>query len=256
MTYSQITRLLNWSAITIALSLVALVSYQLYVRHFVQITTSSNYQFDDLPGAAEVPVTADIDKIINKHIFGMMPEIIEPRQPEVVKVEPRPAPKTRLNIKLTGIIDGSTAQSGMAMMEVDRGRTVVVAVGEKIDKTDAVLHQVLAEEILIDRDGTIESVKMVRKTLSIAKLESDLFDSLPQPYIEDHNLESYSRPKVIPSPPESIRKTPPPAGQYGKPEMQNTAKTTPDNGFSISAPPPRRTTNEPMKTLPIPRMLQ
>jgi len=142
MTHSQITRLLNWSAIAIALSLMALVSYQLYLRHLVQQTTSLSYQFDDLPSSVEAPVTANIDEIIKQHVFGVVPEIVETREPEAVKVAPKPAPKTRLNIKLTGIIHGSTAQSGMAMLEVDRGRTLVVTVGEKIDKTDAVLHQV------------------------------------------------------------------------------------------------------------------
>ena len=75
----------------------------------------------------------------------------------------------------------------MAILEVERGRTLVVAVGEKIGDTDAVLHQVLPGEILIDRDGTIESVKMVRKTLSIASLDPALSSNLPQPYIEQGN---------------------------------------------------------------------
>jgi len=255
MTHSQITRLLNWSAIAIALSLMALVSYQLYLRHFVQQTTSLSYQFDDLPSSVEAPVTANIDEIIKQHVFGVVPEIVETREPEAVKVAPKPAPKTRLNIKLTGIIHGSTAQSCMAMLEVDRGRTLVVVVGEKIDKTDAVLHQVLPGEILIDRDGTIESVKMVRKTLSIAKLESELLDSLPQPYNEEQSVNSYQRSNEMAAPGRSKRSSP--AGQIEKTQAQESAATS-RNGTSSRTTPPilRRTPSEPMNALPIPRMLR
>lgn len=243
---------------SIALGLIALVSYQLYLRHFVEQTTSSNYQFDDLPGTAEAPVTANIDEIIKQHVFGVVPKVVEAREPEVVKIEATPAPKTRLNIKLTGIIDGSTAQSGMAMMEVDRGRTIVVAVGEKIDKTDAVLHQVLPGEILIDRDGSIESVKMVRKTLSIAKLESTLLDSLPQPYIEDQSVESYPRPNsnTVPAGQTPGSKPSPPDGPYRKTTAQEGNNVLNSESSRPTPPSLRRTTNEPMKVLPVPRMLQ
>lgn len=257
MTYSQITRLLNWSAIAIALSLMALVSYQLYLRHFVQQTTSLNYQFDDLPGTAEVPLTVNIDEIIDKHVFGVVPEVLKTNESEVAKVVTKPAPKTRLNIKLTGIIDGSTSQNGMAMMEVDRGRTIVVAVGENINKTDAVLHQVLPGEILIDRGGTIESVKMVRKTLSIAKLESELLDSLPQPYTESQNPELYQRPESNTTPAPRRRSMSSSTGQAKTTAGQEDTNTSENNGYARPTPPAlRRTINEPMNALPIPRMLR
>lgn len=248
MTYSQITRLLNWGAIVIALGLMSLVLYQLYLRHFVPQVTSLNYQFDDLPGASEAPLTANIDEIIKQHVFGEVPKIVETREPDIAKVAPKPAPKTRLNIKLTGIIDGSSARGGMAMMEVDRGRTIVVAVGENIDKTDAILHQVLPGEILIDRDGSIESVKMVRKTLSIAKLESELLNSLPQPYVEDQGAETYLSPKEIDSPPSRL---------FEKTETQKFTDTSTNSGVSQPIPPSLpETATEPMKALPVPRMLR
>ncbi len=252
MTYAQFTRLMNWSAIALALSLLALVSYQLYMRHYVDQQTSRDYQFDDLPGTAEAPVTADVDAIINKHIFGEVPKVVKTAVPEVVKAPPKPAPKTRLNIKLTGVVDGTTPENGMAMMEVDRGRTIVVAVGEKIDKTDAVLHQVLPGEILIDRDGTIESVKMVRKTLSIAKLESALYDALPQPYIEGGEASAY---QATPDQPSSVINRGKP---LSNPETRNTASETTENDSDTGRVTPNlpRTPRKPMKQLPVPRMLQ
>jgi len=215
----------------VSLSMLALVSYQVYLRHFTQLEVGRNYQFDDLPTAGEAPVSADITAIVDKHVFGMVPQEIVSAPAPVVKEAPMPAPKTRLNIKLTGVIDGMTPETGMAMLEVDRGRTLVVSVGETIDKTDAVLHQVLPGEILIDRDGTIESVKMVRKTLSVAQLDTALLDSLPQPYAPE-NDPNYQ-------PPAPARKT----ATTAEPQ-QATAETD----EAVSTPP--------MSVLPIPRALQ
>ena len=184
MTPSQLTRTMNWIAMPVALILLAMVAYHIYQRHFMQQQIGQTYQFDDLPAVDKVPVTANIQQIIDAHVFGVEPEAPK-LEPVAVKTEPAmPVPKTRLNIKLTGIIDSDSPENGIAMLEVDRGRTLVVSVGEKIGKTDAILHQVLPGEVLLDRGGTIESVKMVRKTLSLAKLDTTLMDSLPQPYVE------------------------------------------------------------------------
>jgi len=253
MSYSQFTRLMNWSAIAISLSLLALVSYQLYMRHLVPQAADKTYQFDDLPGEVQAPVTADIDAIINRHMFGEVPIEVARVEPTIVRAEPKLAPKTRLNIKLTGVIVGTTSENGMAMMEVDRGRTVVVAVGEKIDKTDAVLHQVLPGEILIDRDGTIESVKMVRKSLNIVKLKSELLDALPQPYVEDARVDTYQKPTPGPASSNSGQPLSAP-GTSGAGAQGETRYS--DTGERISPENLPRTPREPMKTLPVPRMLQ
>lgn len=184
MTPSQLTRTMNWIAMPVALILLAMVAYHIYQRHFKQQQIGQAYQFDDLPTVDQVVVTADIQQIIDAHVFGLVPETPS-LEPVAVKTEPAIAvPMTPLNIKLTGIIDSDSPENGIAMLEVDRGRTLVVSVGEKIGKTDAILHQVLPGEVLLDRNGTIESVKMARKTLSLAKLDTTLIDSLPQPYLQ------------------------------------------------------------------------
>jgi type II secretory pathway component PulC len=231
MTPSQLTRTINWIAMPIALALLAMVAYQIYQRHYVSQTNSRNYQFDDLPTLNKASVTADINSIINKHVFGVVPSAPKPLAPVVVKKEaPKQAPKTRLNIKLTGIIDGATPETGMAMLEVDRGRTLVVAVGEKIGKTDAILHQVLPEEILIDREGTIESVKMIRKTLEIVRLDPTLLSALPQPYIEQSDEQASNQQNYQPTIPNAPVKT---VSAY-QPQPQAAVSTA---NSSLDAPP-------------------
>ncbi len=182
MTSSQMTRVINWVAMLIAVFLLAVVAQHIYQRHFAQQLVGEDFRFDDLPAQSKAPLSTDINAIVNQHIFGQLPKA--PTKVMVKKPKPKTAPKTRLNISLTGIISGATPETGMAMLEVERGKTLVVSVGEEIAKTNAVLHQVLPGEVLIDRDGVLESVKMVRKTLSLARLEPQDNGALPQPYIE------------------------------------------------------------------------
>ncbi len=275
MTPSQLTRTINWVAMPVALALLAMVAYHIYQRHFEKRQTGVNYQFDDLPTANKAPVKADISAIVDKHVFGRIPEIPKQSPAVVKKAEPvKQAPKTKLNIKLTGIIVGTTPENGMAMLEVERGRTLVVSVGEKIGKTDAILHQVLPGEVLIDRDGTIESIKMVRKTLSLARLDSELLSNLPQPYIEqsdeqagNEQSDSSGVPKAVQTQPKSAFQ--PPANQeseatnssaYQEPAEQNSETITHSavSGTINRFPSPasRRREQGTSKKLPVPRVLR
>ncbi len=267
MTASQLTRVINWVAMLIALLLLALVSYHIYQRHFVQLGVGQNYQFDDLPGASEAPVTADIQQIIDKHIFGEVPA--QPKQviAQKPKPQPKPAPKTKLNITLTGIIDGANSDNGMAMLEVERGRTIVVSVGDKIGKTDATLHQVLPGEILIDRGGAIESVKMVRKTLTLASLD-EMYNTVGG--ISRGNDQPID---TLPQPSDTL---PPPTETLPQPSASSATSTQiiydPDLNQGSYQPParaerrlppnfkrasqPRNIDTTPKNKLPIPRALQ
>lgn len=222
MTPSQLTRTMNWIAMSIALLLLVMVAYHIYQRHFMQQPISQMYQFDDLPELNEFQLSGDVQKIIDGHIFGVVPKTPEPGA-AVVKAPAKPVPKTRLNIKLTGIIDSESPENGIAIIEVDRGRTLVVAVGEKIGKTDAILHQVLPGEILLDRNGTIESVKMVRKTLSLAKLDTSLIDSLPQTYKTGEDAPSYEGQRST-----SSARNAPPAARLPIPPELNTYERKPE----------------------------
>ena len=266
MTSSQLTRLINWAAMLIALALLALVFYHIYQRHFLQSGVGQNYSFDDLPAASEAPVSADIEQIVGQHIFGKVP--VAPKQPIVSKPKPKPkvVPKTPLKIALTGIIDGATPETGMAMLEVERGKTIVIAVGEKIGKTDATLHQVLPGEVLIDRGGTIESVKMVRKILSLASLDDQLFNTLPQSGASSQAENTLPQPYDEANDPNAASLIPPPAPvpvPVPVPRAVDPAEEQVNRAASARARRSlereeirRNQKNMPMKTLPVPKALQ
>lgn len=262
----------------IAITLLALVLQHIYQRHFSQQGAGQKYSFDDLPESNEAPVTADINQIIEQHIFGVVP--VAPKRPVVRKPKPKAvvAPKTRLDITLTGIIDGRHSKTSLAMLEVERGKTIVVEVGEKIGDTEAILHEVLPGEVLIDRDGTIESVKMVRKTLSLASLDDHLFNVLSEPEDQYQSISSDSGVDqaldTLPQPSSVLPETydePLDPALYGDPEaeaqaIESSRANDPDPSTAENYDeaqqnigrnlPASDQPNMPLKRLPIPRALK
>ena len=107
-----------------------------------------------------------LDRVINEHLFGVVPVKVE-KKVEKPKVKVVDAPKTRLNLTLTGIVTGSSPKMGYAMIEVSRGETSVVTVGNKIGKTGAILHAIEVDHILIEHQGNIEKLPLERDALDL-----------------------------------------------------------------------------------------
>lgn len=80
----------------------------------------------------------------------------------VKKVEPvvTEAPKTQLNVKLTGLVAvGAEPGKGSAIIE-SRGSEATYAVNDTIEGTSAVLKQVLADRVLLQQAGRYETLML------------------------------------------------------------------------------------------------
>ncbi|MBZ9613031.1 type II secretion system protein GspC [Rheinheimera maricola] len=82
----------------------------------------------------------------------------------VAVTEPAPvvteAPKTQLNVKLTGLVAvGADPNQGSAIIE-SRGIESTYAVDDKIDGTNAVLKQVLSDRVLLQQAGRFETLML------------------------------------------------------------------------------------------------
>ncbi|HSG51118.1 MAG TPA: type II secretion system protein N, partial [Rheinheimera sp.] len=80
----------------------------------------------------------------------------------VKKVEPivTEAPKTQLNVKLTGLVAVSAEPGkGSAIIE-SRGSEATYAVNDTIEGTSAVLKQVLADRVLLQQGGRYETLML------------------------------------------------------------------------------------------------
>lgn len=166
-TEAQVTRILNWVALVIAAILLLVVLADIYKRNLFSenAVAASQYSFDDLPGKGGKVLSANMDGIISKHIFGEKPKAAPPPKAEPVVKKP-PPPKAKLNVKISGIIEGGSPESGFAMLNTGKG-SQVVGVGEELGTTGAILKAVYPDRVVFDRDGHEESVEMKRKTLDL-----------------------------------------------------------------------------------------
>lgn len=70
------------------------------------------------------------------------------------------APKTQLNVKLTGLVAvGSDPNQGSAIIE-SRGTEATYAVNDKVEGTNAVLKQVLSDRVLLQQAGRYETLML------------------------------------------------------------------------------------------------
>jgi len=154
----------SWLLLLGAMAALAATGYQVYERHIAD-KPSQQFNFAAQP-ASNKSEQMDLSKIVQKHIFGIVP-VKKAEKPKVVE-----APKTNLKLTLTGVITEAPAGMGRAMIEVKRGTTSIVRVGEKIGKTGAKLDAVFSDHILIDRQGKIEKLLIDRATLEISDLST------------------------------------------------------------------------------------
>ncbi len=165
---AQFTRILNWAALGVAGVLLLVVVLDIYQRHLFSSTSvdTAGLQFDDLPGTQSQPLIASTDGAIAQHIFGK--KLVMPNNVVTKAVpKPKPKPRTPLKVTLTGVIEGATPETGLAMLGTGRGKTSVVAIGEEIGKTGAVLKEVYPAKIIVDRDGYDEEIELKRNELKI-----------------------------------------------------------------------------------------
>ena len=100
----------------------------------------------------------DIAAITNTHLFGVAPT------PALGNAN---APQTSMPLVLTGVIAANDPQGGLAILGPNATSTNVYAVGDDIPG-GARLHAVYADHVLLERDGSIESLALPRQLPSSA----------------------------------------------------------------------------------------
>ncbi|MEN3159126.1 type II secretion system protein GspC [Alkalimonas sp. NCh-2] len=99
--------------------------------------------------------STDLQRLLSFSLFGKVSAQPEVR-PEPVVTE---APKTRLNVKLTGLVSGVNPNEGSAVIE-SRGSELAYKVGEKIEGTNATLYQVFNDRVLLQVTGRFETLML------------------------------------------------------------------------------------------------
>lgn len=97
--------------------------------------------------------TNNVTDLLALHIFGEASQT--PVQVETVTN----APETKLNLTLTGVVASTDEKSGAAII-ANRNTQNTYGIGEKIEGTQATLHRVLADRVIISNRGAKETLML------------------------------------------------------------------------------------------------
>jgi len=145
----------------LALLLLGWVLFDVYKRVMAFINTNETAVTQ--PVAAPPPVRNPyrVGDIVNAHIFGEKKIVAKAAAPKEKKVT-----KTRLRLKLLGMVESTDPKFARALISLENGRAQSYGIGDPIDRTDGKLHAVDKGQVIIDRDGRLESLEMVRPSLT------------------------------------------------------------------------------------------
>lgn len=145
----------------------ALDAYQRYQYH-------QQWQADQL---AEKPVVATSPQrqsptntrpVAQRYLFGKQKAAAEP-----VEVVTK-APATRLNLKLIGVIAAKEDGVSKAIIQIDNADIGVFSVGDKLPKGNATIERFEATQVLLKRNGKLESLAIIRPELTEEDLPQNL----------------------------------------------------------------------------------
>lgn len=98
--------------------------------------------------------TANINGIQRLNLFGSAEE--KPVKQEVVVTD---APQTNLNLTLTGVVSSTETQAGAAII-ANKGTQVTYGIGEKVEGTNATVHEVYEDRIIIRNGSRMETLML------------------------------------------------------------------------------------------------
>jgi general secretion pathway protein C len=102
--------------------------------------------------------SAELAMLAGAHLFGEAPK--ESAAPVTAAVD---APDTTLSLTLSGILYSDGKLAG-AIIGAARGQEKSYAVGQSIDNANgATLHSVLADRVLLDRGGQLETLRLPKE---------------------------------------------------------------------------------------------
>lgn len=147
---STLRKLLNVVLVLLLAWLLARLSWQLLPAPEM----TSPVPLPQAVASATGKVDTHLEQLLSYPLFGEVSAKSEPVAAVVTE-----APKTQLNVKLTGVVAQGDPSSGSAIIE-SRGSEGTYAIDDTIDGTNAVLKQVLIDRVLIQQAGRFETLML------------------------------------------------------------------------------------------------
>lgn len=112
----------------------------------------------------------DLSSIVDAELFGSTAQTIEPQT--------APTPETKLQINLMGLVASADERIARAIIHVGGAGAKPYGIGQSVEGTDATLHAVESQRILLQRGGSIESLALKRESLGSSQ-SGDASDGSP-----------------------------------------------------------------------------
>lgn len=152
-------------ALLICLLIIASISWNVYSQ---SKRKSANYAPQTIaPIVQRTKQSYRVNDIVQANLFG------NPNPAPVKKV----VTKTTLDLTLQGILSATDAQMARAIIRSGKKKSALYSVGEKIKGAGVSIEEIKFNEVLINRNGAIESLPLNTKS---SKLTDSLFTYSPQ----------------------------------------------------------------------------
>ncbi len=147
----MVYRITNSALVLSSLILLGYVSFQAWTALFMKPVSDREGEppliFANRP-QAQTDVY-QLQQILDAQLFGA-PERVKPAIVQTL------VPKTRLSLKLHGMVGSSDPLLARALISVGNKIPRSFGIGEKIPNTDASIHGVEKSRVLLDRKGNVE----------------------------------------------------------------------------------------------------
>ena len=159
-TADKMMAMLRSSAVyLLALALLAWAGLDVYQRYqFYQDRNTKQEQQPAELNKARSLMAKDTKPVAQQHLFGKKPADIQP-------VAITRAPATKLNLKLIGVIATSKDSVSKVIIQIDNSDVGVYSIGEKLPKGNATIEKIEATQVLLRRNGKLESLAIIRPVL-------------------------------------------------------------------------------------------
>lgn len=144
-----VRRLVNVILVILLAWLLATLSWQLLPQPTNTVLVAPT------PSSVNRAKPQDLSHLTRYPLFGKVESTAAPAPIAVTE-----APKTQLNVRLTGLVAvPAKPEAGTAVIE-HRGTEASYAVGDMLDGTRAKLHQVLDDRVLLEQNGRFETLML------------------------------------------------------------------------------------------------
>ena len=144
-------------AISILLLLLAITSVAWQVRSQQKLKASNYAPQKIAPIRKNSKPSYQINNVVHANLFG---------DPNPKKPVQKNAPKTTLNLKLQGVLSASDETIARAIIASGSGASKLYSIGDKIKGSGVSIKEIRADEVLLNRNGAIESLPLVKSKVS------------------------------------------------------------------------------------------